>query len=151
MSSVPERMSDDAARESALAALDRRRDELIAEIVTIELEKRRLADEYDAAQERGEVAGNGRPKTIQGANSLRAPSAADVGLNPREIHDARLIRDAEVEAGVWLGPKQAAAFAKKSVKTLRRWAADDPEIGGKVGGRWIFNKRVLVAKITLTR
>lgn len=57
------------------------------------LAKRRLADEYDAAQERGEVA-TGRPKSIPGENSF-IPTAADVGLTAKDVHDARLIRDAE--------------------------------------------------------
>jgi len=55
--------------------------------------KHRLADEYDAAQARGEVAA-GRPKTLEGGKSLQA-TAANLGLRHDEIHDARLIRDAE--------------------------------------------------------
>jgi hypothetical protein len=62
------------------------------------LAKRRLADEYDAAQERGEVAksgdtlrnGPGVPKQNAGK-----ATAADVGLSRKEIHEARQIRDAE--------------------------------------------------------
>ncbi len=60
--------------------------------------KRRLADEYDAAQERGEVAksgdtlrnGPGVPKRNAGK-----ATAADVGLSRKEIHEARSIRDAQ--------------------------------------------------------
>jgi len=55
--------------------------------------KHRLADEYDAAQERGEVAA-GRPKSLEGGKSFQA-TAANLGLRHDEIHDARLIRDAE--------------------------------------------------------
>jgi hypothetical protein len=54
--------------------------------------KRRLADEYDAAQERGEVA-TGRPKTIPGGNT--SATVAEIGLSSKEIHDARTIRGAE--------------------------------------------------------
>jgi hypothetical protein len=58
------------------------------------LAKRRLADEYDAAQERGEIA-----KVSDGRRSSKAkdlkPTAADVGLSHKEIHEARQIRDAE--------------------------------------------------------
>jgi hypothetical protein len=54
--------------------------------------KRRLADEYDAAQERGEVA-TGWPKTILGGNT--SATVAEIGLSSNEIHDARVIRDAE--------------------------------------------------------
>jgi hypothetical protein len=60
--------------------------------------KRRIADEYDAAQERGEVAksgdtlkkGPGVPKENAGK-----PTAADAGLTRKQIHEARRIRDAE--------------------------------------------------------
>jgi hypothetical protein len=58
------------------------------------LAKRRLADEYDAAQERGEVIGRkgGGDTTVPVRN---AATAADVGLTRKEIHEARAIRDAE--------------------------------------------------------
>jgi len=57
--------------------------------------KRRLADEYDAAQERGEV---GKRGDFGGVTSRGedTPTAADLGLSHKEIHEARLIRDAEV-------------------------------------------------------
>lgn len=60
--------------------------------------KRRLADEYDDAQARGEVAsatGNrGNQWTVPGGNGAPA-SAASLGLSRKHIHDARMIRDAE--------------------------------------------------------
>lgn len=52
--------------------------------------KSRLADEYDAAQERGEVAGHGRSK-VEGSN---VTTASDLGLRRDEIHEARQVRDA---------------------------------------------------------
>lgn len=56
--------------------------------------KMRLADEYDAAQVRGEVAKNGGDKTrIPVGNS--APTAAEIGLDLKEIHVSRKLRDAE--------------------------------------------------------
>ncbi|SFI85475.1 hypothetical protein [Methylobacterium brachiatum] len=56
--------------------------------------KRRLADEYDAAQERGEVAANGqRGKAVPDGNSLA--TVADLGLTRKAIHEARQLRDAE--------------------------------------------------------
>lgn len=55
--------------------------------------KMRLADEYDAAQERGEVAGVGKPANVPEGNNK--PTAADVGLSRKEIHEARILRDAE--------------------------------------------------------
>ena len=56
--------------------------------------KRRLADEYDAAQARGEVArlGDNLP-SVDVPNSK--PTAADLGLRRDEIHEARQFRDAE--------------------------------------------------------
>lgn len=56
--------------------------------------KSKLADEYDAAQERGEVAGpaTGRPKSVGDDNAY---SAADLGLRRDEIYEARQFRDAE--------------------------------------------------------
>lgn len=59
------------------------------------LAKRRLADEYDAAQERGEVGQEGRPKTVPNENGLTPATAAEVGLSRKDIHEAREIRDAE--------------------------------------------------------
>lgn len=53
--------------------------------------KMRLADEYDAAQERGEVAGHGR-SNVEVHN---VTTAADLGLRRDEIHEARKLRDAE--------------------------------------------------------
>lgn len=53
--------------------------------------KRRLADEYDAAQERGEVKGHGNRSDIPKENV----TVRDIGLTSKVIHEARLIRDAE--------------------------------------------------------
>jgi hypothetical protein len=71
---------------------------LQAEALQIEARaKRRLADEYDAAQERGEVRSDGeRGKAVPDQNSFSKPTAADVGLSRKEIHEARIIRDAEI-------------------------------------------------------
>jgi hypothetical protein len=51
----------------------------------------RLAEEYDAAQDRGEVAGHGRSK-VEPDNLT---TAADLGIRRDEIHEARQFRDAE--------------------------------------------------------
>lgn len=61
--------------------------------------KRRLADEYDAAQKRGDVGQEGRPKkTVPHENGLAPATAADIGLDRKAIHDARRIRDAIAES-----------------------------------------------------
>ena len=62
--------------------------------------KRRLADEYDAAQERGEVVGpkGGGDSTVPVRN---AATATDLGLTRKAIHEARQVRDAEAaEPGI---------------------------------------------------
>ncbi|WP_295810316.1 hypothetical protein [uncultured Nitratireductor sp.] len=90
----------DASKKAArLAKAKGAHDELIAkahraQADALEIEaaaKRRLADEYDAAQERGEAA-KGRPKTLPEGKTF---TAADVGMSHKEIHEARQIRDAE--------------------------------------------------------
>lgn len=56
----------------------------------------RLAEEYDAAQDRGEVATGNRSKDFGVAGDNAKPAtAADLGFRRDEIHDARKLRDAE--------------------------------------------------------
>lgn len=63
--------------------------------------KMRLADEYDAAQERGEVARHGGGRNFNVPDGNVEPSAEDLGLSRKEIHEARQLRDAEIaEPGV---------------------------------------------------
>jgi hypothetical protein len=52
----------------------------------------RLADEYDAAQERGDLKTAGKPNSSQ-AEELA--SASEIGLTHKGVHEARLVRDAE--------------------------------------------------------
>lgn len=98
---------DTAKRASRLAAAQGAFNEIRAKITRAQAEaleieaaaNRRLADEYDAAQARGEVATDGRPKTVPDGNGI--PAAADLGLSRKAIHEARLIRDAEIaEPGI---------------------------------------------------
>lgn len=95
------RVAYDAAKSAArLARAKQAHDEIIgtvyraqADALEIEsLAKRRLADEYDAAQARGEVRGS-RERT---ASNAEAVGAADLGLSHKDIHEARVIR---VEGG----------------------------------------------------
>lgn len=68
----------------------------------------RLAEEYDAAQERGEVATGreGRGLGVSRENAQVA-TAADLGLARKDIHEARQFRAAEAaEPGIvkrWAG------------------------------------------------
>jgi len=92
----------DAAKSAGrIARAKKAHDEIIcvvyrAQADALEIEsaaKRRLADEYDAAQERGEVA-SGRPKSVDGSDTFQA-TTAQIGISRQEIHEARQIRDVE--------------------------------------------------------
>ncbi|CUX41139.1 MT-A70 family protein [Agrobacterium genomosp. 5 str. CFBP 6626] len=64
------------------------------------LAKRRLADEYDAAQERGEVQKHGG-QGKRDISNRNIPRVVDLGISAKEIFDARQIRDAiENDPGV---------------------------------------------------
>jgi len=72
--------------------------------------KRRLADEYDAAQERGEVAVQGKPSKTKGL-----ATASQIGLSYKEIHEARAIRDAEKRnPGIVRRPVDAASLYRRA-------------------------------------
>lgn len=78
------------AHEAIIAAVYRAQ----ADALLIEARaKMRLADEYDAAQQRGEVKRLGGDTS--GVEYSNTASAADLGLRRDEIHEARQIRDAE--------------------------------------------------------
>lgn len=88
--------------------------------------KARLADEYDAAQERGEVAGHGGGRNFKVADSnVETTTAADLGLRRDEIHEARQIRDAErenpgliesaISERINMGAEPTKAFVKEQV------------------------------------
>ena len=100
---------DTAKRAARLAKAKGAHDELIAaahraqaDALAIEAQaKRRLADEYDSAQGRGEVQTLGRPKNLPDEKNYSPASAADLGLSHRDIHEARVVRDAEqAEPGI---------------------------------------------------
>ncbi len=91
---------DAAKRAARLMRAKNAHDELIAkahraQADALEIEaaaKRRLADEYDAAQERGEVKKAGNPNC---SAEEQLPGPSDLGLTRKQIHEARTIRDAE--------------------------------------------------------
>jgi hypothetical protein len=65
---------------------------------SLEIEARaqcKLADEYDAAQNRGEVVGahDGAKKRVPNENAIA--TVTDIGLTRKQVHEARRIRDAE--------------------------------------------------------
>jgi hypothetical protein len=83
-----------AAHDDLVAAAHR------AQAHALEIEaaaKRRLADEYDGAQARRDVGQQGARTDLVHAVNEVVVSAADLGLNRREIHEARQLRDAEAD------------------------------------------------------
>ncbi len=100
---------DAAKRAARLAKAKGAHDELIAaahraQADALEIEaqaKRRLADEYDNAQEQGEVQAHGRPKNLPDGKDFTPVTAGDLGLSHKDVHEARVIRDAEeAEPGI---------------------------------------------------
>jgi hypothetical protein len=101
--------------------------------------KYRLADEYDAAQERGEVkkAGNKSGKSTI-SNENNTPTVTDLGLTSKQVHDARQARDAEqadpgivqrtVDAKLKAGEEPTRAAVRRAVK--RTTAARTAEKSG---------------------
>jgi hypothetical protein len=97
------RVAYDAAKTAGrMARAKQAHDEVIAAVYRAQADalliearaKMRLADEYDAAQARGEVHRHGGqlPRDVGDSN---IPSVDDLGLRRDEIHDARKLRDAE--------------------------------------------------------
>lgn len=96
---------DAAKRAARIGKAKRAHDSLIAaahrtQADALEIEaqaKRRLADEYDAAQERGEAATRqNNPGSVGHVPLENMPAtAAALGLSRKDIHEAREIRDAE--------------------------------------------------------
>ena len=89
----------DAAKSAArIARAKKAHDEVIvavyrAQADALEIEstaKRRLADEYDAAQDRGEVRANGERSFSSAGKAV----VAEIGVSPKDIHEARQLRDA---------------------------------------------------------
>lgn len=88
--------------------------------------KRRLADEYDAAQERGEVVGPKDGQHFAVPNGNGKATAADLGLSRKAIHEAREIRDAEqadpgivrraIDEALDAGDEPTRAKVKRAVK-----------------------------------
>jgi hypothetical protein len=106
--------------------------------------QRRLADEYDAAQERGEVAKLGTNQSGVPEQNTRPATAEELGISRKDVHDARIIRDAEkaepgivkrtVDAAVksGKGPTKAdvkRAVAKAANREKNQTAAAPPESG----------------------
>lgn len=134
-------MAYDAAKRAArLGKAKNAHDSLIAaahrtQADALEIEagaKRRLADEYDAAQERGEVVGPRDGQHIAVPDGNGKATAADLGLTRKDIHEARTIRDAEkaepgivkrtLDDAIEAGDEPTRAKVKRAVKSKTKRA-----------------------------
>lgn len=137
------RTAYDAAKSAArFARAKSAHDDVIAAVYraqadALEIEamaKRRLADEYDAAQERGEIRGS-RERTT---SSPEAVGVSDLGLTHKDIHEARQIRDAEAaEPGlIRRAIDERLEAGREPTKTALREVVIDAAIRGlRAGGR----------------
>lgn len=95
---------DMAKRAARLHTVKAAHDDLVAaahraQADALEIEaaaKRRLADEYDAAQQSGEIQRHGGDRVSKVSVENLAPTVSDLGLTRKEVHDARQLRDAEM-------------------------------------------------------
>lgn len=93
---------DASKRAARMAKAKKAHDDLIAaahraQADALDIEaaaRRRLADEYDGGQERGEIVGpkGGGDTTVPARN---AATAAEIGITRKEVHEARRVRNAE--------------------------------------------------------
>jgi hypothetical protein len=108
-----------------------------ADALTIEARAQsRLADEYNAAQERGEVAKQSDGAAIRdhvpGENKVA--TVTDIGLTRKQIHDARQVHDAEnrepgvirkmLDAKLDAGEEPTRADVKRLVRTVNAARGD---------------------------
>jgi hypothetical protein len=98
--------------------------------------KRRLADEYDAAQERGEVQTRGGDRKTNLPGRKDDPTVSDIGLTYKQVHEARQLRDAEAVDPSVIHRTLDARLADGQEPTKAAWclsrAADD-----EVFTRWL--------------
>ena len=99
-----QRVYDEGGRAARLAKAKGAHDDLVvsayrlkAHALEIEAQAaRKLADEYDGAQERGEIAsGSVRSDIVPSGNDVRPATAAEAGISRKEVFEARRLRDAE--------------------------------------------------------
>lgn len=119
------------AHDSLIAAAHRTQ----ADALEIEAQaKRRLADEYDAAQDRGELA-------TQGSHISEGKMRASEIAAPKELHEARTIRDAEqndpgivrrtLDEALDAGEEPTRAKVKRAVKAKAKRGATRKPRGHK--------------------
>jgi hypothetical protein len=94
--------------------------------------KQRLADEYDAAQARGDVARLGTNQNDMGLpeQKTRPATVEEIGVTHKQVHEVRLFRDAElaepgvvrntVEQAIAKGEEPTKAKVRSAVKKLAK-------------------------------
>lgn len=97
-----------------------------------------MTEEYDAAQDRGEVGKSGSRSDLVTQGNEVTPTAADIGLSHKDIHEARQLRDAEhadpgitrrtLDAFVARGEEPTKAALKRFDPSLEMW--DSERAGG---------------------
>ena len=154
---------DIAKRQSRMARAKGAHDEVISityrsQAAALEIQaaaKIRIADEYDAAQKRGEVRSDGQrgkaAKAAYAGNSSVA-TAADIGLSRKEIYEARMIRDAEVitpgvvrgalDRAIEGGREPTNAAIMRSVKQTKTPKGPEPEKNADRSERMLFNGKI---------
>lgn len=129
---------DTAKRAARLAEVRDAHDDLLSKIHraqadALEIEagaKRRLADEYDAAQAAKVVGQSGARTDLVSKGNEVVPPARAAGISRKEIHEARIIRDAEeadpgivkrtINAAVDAGEEPTRAKVRRAVISTAR-------------------------------
>lgn len=151
------RMAYDAAKSAArMHKAKQAHDSLIADVHRAQANalairaraEMRLAEEYDAAQERGEVASaesnRGNQWTVSKGNE--APTtAADLGLARKDIHEARKLRDAEAQEPGLIRRSLEAMIERGEEPTraaLKREVIDRPQPAKKMNqtALWLWGR-----------
>lgn len=88
--------------------------------------KRRLADEYDAAQLRGEI------RTQGGDQNSKAEvcSVSEIGLTHKDIHEARQIRDAGEAAMPTCRGQGLYVRNGSRLRSYTSWSSSLPQLSG---------------------
>lgn len=159
--------ADVAKRQARLLKAKQAHDDLIgaayrAQADALEIEaaaKRRLADEYDFAQERGDLGKRGDFGAVTSSQEVTKPTAADIGISHKEIHEARIIRDAEktdpgivrrtVDAAIAAGEEPSRAKIKRAASEVAR-PGSPPTRPAPSRGKDAIRERVLEAIMILS-
>jgi hypothetical protein len=136
---------DAAKLAKRLSAVKDAHDEIIAachkamaDALVIESQtKCRLADEYDAAQERGEIAKHGEIGRGRSSQREHLSTSEDIGITRKQVHEARAVRDAEkkkpglvrktIEAKLKAGEEPTRADIKRAVNATKPRGGPKPE------------------------